>query len=264
MADSPLVTYRGNCHCGAFKFTVKLPELKTVYACDCSLCSRNAYLWARPELKAHFVVEKGEGALKDYVWGNRTMAHKFCPTCGTSVMCYKNDQPESETILINVRALADIDLEALQVEMTHGGALEPLYRPPQHEVAAPTDPSVVAYTGNCHCGAVAYTLHSTPLSLVKSCNCSICSRDGVAWIYPQQKSLTVHSQDSLVEYTYGRFRTYHAFCGTCGVAVWERFQADPPRTDIGLNVRTMNGLDWSTLTVEMLDRKDLPPLYKRF
>jgi len=35
-----LHTYHGNCHCGAFKFAVKLPEVKDVYACNCSICVR--------------------------------------------------------------------------------------------------------------------------------------------------------------------------------------------------------------------------------
>jgi hypothetical protein len=73
--------------------------------------------------------------------------------------------------------------------------------------------------------------------------------------------MSIHSQDTVLEYTYGRHRTMHAFCGNCGVAVWERF-LDPARKDLGLNVRTMNGVDWSTLTVEMLDRKGLLPLYE--
>ena len=40
MAEEALKTYHGNCHCGAFQFSVKLPELKQVYACDCSICTK--------------------------------------------------------------------------------------------------------------------------------------------------------------------------------------------------------------------------------
>lgn len=35
-----LHTYHGNCHCGAFRFAVQLPELKDVHACNCSICVR--------------------------------------------------------------------------------------------------------------------------------------------------------------------------------------------------------------------------------
>ncbi len=40
MADQEPKTYHGACHCGAFKFSVKLPELKKVSACGCSICSK--------------------------------------------------------------------------------------------------------------------------------------------------------------------------------------------------------------------------------
>ena len=32
--------YSGNCHCGAVKFRLKIPELKEVYQCSCSHCTR--------------------------------------------------------------------------------------------------------------------------------------------------------------------------------------------------------------------------------
>ena len=35
-----LHTYHGNCHCGAFRFAVRLPEVRDVYACNCSICVR--------------------------------------------------------------------------------------------------------------------------------------------------------------------------------------------------------------------------------
>ncbi|KAJ6551045.1 hypothetical protein DFH09DRAFT_417963 [Mycena vulgaris] len=38
--SAPLIEYRGNCHCGAFKFTFKATELKLAFACDCSICSK--------------------------------------------------------------------------------------------------------------------------------------------------------------------------------------------------------------------------------
>ena len=40
MAEPTFHTYHGNCHCGAFKFSVQLPELKEAHACNCSICSK--------------------------------------------------------------------------------------------------------------------------------------------------------------------------------------------------------------------------------
>lgn len=35
-----LKLYHGNCHCGSFKYSVKIPELKRATTCNCSICSR--------------------------------------------------------------------------------------------------------------------------------------------------------------------------------------------------------------------------------
>lgn len=35
-----LKTYKGNCHCGNFKFSIKIPEVKKVRSCNCSICTR--------------------------------------------------------------------------------------------------------------------------------------------------------------------------------------------------------------------------------
>jgi hypothetical protein len=79
-ATPELKTYYGNCHCGAFKFNVKLPELKSVLECNCSICSRKGYQWVFPSA-GNFTVEKGEGTLKDYEFGPCTMAHKVFQLC---------------------------------------------------------------------------------------------------------------------------------------------------------------------------------------
>lgn len=38
--DKELKEYHGNCHCGAVRFSVKIPELKEVSHCNCSHCTR--------------------------------------------------------------------------------------------------------------------------------------------------------------------------------------------------------------------------------
>ena len=43
--DSPKHTYKGQCHCGANKFTltlaVPIEEVPSVMSCNCSICQRN-------------------------------------------------------------------------------------------------------------------------------------------------------------------------------------------------------------------------------
>ena len=72
-----LKTYYGNCHCGAFKFSVNLPELKLVNECNCSICFKKGYKWVFPGA-GQFNIEKGYGVLKDYEFGPCSMAHKVC------------------------------------------------------------------------------------------------------------------------------------------------------------------------------------------
>ena len=70
-----LKTYYGNCHCGAFKFSIKIPELKSVEECNCSICLKKGYLWIFRDFNS-FEVERGEGTLKDYEFGPRKLTHK--------------------------------------------------------------------------------------------------------------------------------------------------------------------------------------------
>ncbi|KAJ7912422.1 glutathione-dependent formaldehyde-activating enzyme [Mycena leptocephala] len=251
------IEYRGNCHCGAFKYTFKAPEIKQAFACTCSICSKNGYLWAFPS-KDDFKVVKGDedSTLKSYEFGKRTLVHKFCPTCGTSVMGRSVDG----RFAINIRALADVDLGSLTVATSDGAALKPHYQIPEPVATGPVPEGTTVYHGSCHCGAVGYTLLSPEkISTVNDCDCSICSRDGALWTYPETTVVTFNGLDSLAEYTFANKVVYHGFCTICGVAIRERFLED---TDMALNVRTMNGLDLATVKVEKGDGKSMLPAYE--
>jgi hypothetical protein len=96
-----LKTYKGNCHCGAFKFTVQLPELTSINECNCSICFKKGYKWVFPGAGC-FNVTKGGGSMKEYKFGPKTMAHMFCPTCGTSVLGKREGVPPGMDIGVNV------------------------------------------------------------------------------------------------------------------------------------------------------------------
>jgi len=106
MSTPELKTYQGNCHCGAVKFHVKLPEVKTVTACNCSICFKKSYLWIFAD-PGNLTFERGEDALKSYEFREKAFSHKvwplgrmslkmitepqqFCPNCGTGVMAVTN------------------------------------------------------------------------------------------------------------------------------------------------------------------------------
>ncbi|KAF8190407.1 Mss4-like protein [Mycena galopus ATCC 62051] len=235
-------SYPGSCHCGAFKFTVGLPDLNHISSCNCRLCYRNAYLWANPASKEDFAVVQ-ESSLKEYRHGTNT--HKFCPTCGTSILCCNAE--DGEIISVNVRALAEIDPDSLSTKVTPCGVAD---TPPNSAKPSSQD----GLHANCHCGAISYTLHSTPKA-TKSCNCSICSRDGVLWTYPLIADVTVHTQESLVEYSFGRKLIVHGFCGICSVHVWEKFFKPEKVHTIGLNVRAIDGFNFTELPTKVHNGK---------
>ncbi|KAJ6548824.1 Mss4-like protein [Mycena capillaripes] len=257
MSDAPQpIEYRGNCHCGAFKFTFKTPPLKQAPTCNCSICSKIAYIWAFPVTPENFTIVKGDedSTLKSYCFGKGTLAHKFCPTCGTSVMCRSAGGMSG----INVH----VDLWSLPVVMSDRAGAEPLYKVPAPVEVGDVPEGSTVYNGSCHCGAVRYTLVSPDkITQATDCDCSICSRDGALWTYPPITAVTYEGLDSLTEYTFGIGTTYHGFCKHCGVAIRERFDL-PGDTTTALNVRTINGLDMSALELEKDDGKSLPPPYE--
>lgn len=71
-----LKTYHGNCHCAAFKFSVKLPELKSGMVCACSICAKKGYIFASIGPNAEFTIERGEDVLKGYFFAGKKYAHK--------------------------------------------------------------------------------------------------------------------------------------------------------------------------------------------
>jgi len=82
-----LTHYKANCHCGTVTYTVNIPSLtdQKVISCTCSICSVNGYLNVHAE-RQEVIFRSGYDHLKTYAFGKMRMWHKFCPTCGSSVM----------------------------------------------------------------------------------------------------------------------------------------------------------------------------------
>ncbi|KAJ7248379.1 Mss4-like protein [Mycena rebaudengoi] len=259
MSETPLVDYPGNCHCGAFKFILKVPKLEKVLVCNCSICSRNGYQWAFPARPEDLVMIKGDEntTLKGYDFGNRGMTHKFCPTCGTSILVRVHAQ---NSIGVNVRALTDADTFALDENPFDGAALKPAYEAPKPVDIDPVDKSVQVHTGNCHCGAVKYALQTdSPVTSALGCNCSICYRDAALWIFPLKTLVTAQdTTNALVGYTFGPKKLAHEFCGICGVSLFGRSEGPT----LGINVRTINGIALAELQLKKHDGKATLPLYE--
>lgn len=66
MEDERSTPYRGNCHCGRYRFELSLPgNIKTAMACTCSLCVVKGYLWIMPP-EGSFRVIRDDGRLQEY------------------------------------------------------------------------------------------------------------------------------------------------------------------------------------------------------
>jgi hypothetical protein len=101
---SELTRYCANCHCGVVTCSFLIPSLAhlKVVECDCSVCARNGYLLVHPK-RNEVVFHTGYDHLHSYLFGNKTMTHQFCPTCGSSFLVdYHGNRLGIDVLGINV------------------------------------------------------------------------------------------------------------------------------------------------------------------
>jgi hypothetical protein len=121
-------------------------------------------------------------------------------------------------------------------------------------------------TGSCHCGALAWTFDGMPES-VTACNCTLCRRYGVLWIYDYEgERIRLHGPSTV----YSRKDSAKPaleihFCPSCGcVAAWRGLQVDANgRRRIAVNLRLANPDPVAHLPIDHFDGletfDDLPP-----
>ncbi|KAI3329883.1 glutathione-dependent formaldehyde-activating, GFA [Ustulina deusta] len=116
MSSDPLASsnkYDANCHCGMVRFSVTTQDLKssTIVSCNCSICTKNGYLFVYPKCK-DVVFVSGEFHMASYRFGNEKKRHKFCPTCGTSILIDFSGSDrdiEREVTAINIRTFVEVE-----------------------------------------------------------------------------------------------------------------------------------------------------------
>ncbi|QQR68325.1 MAG: GFA family protein [Alphaproteobacteria bacterium] len=115
------MNYTGSCHCGQVRFAVEA-EIKDVMACNCSICSKRGYLLIFvPE--AQFALHSGDAALSDYQFGERSIHHLFCKTCGVGAFGKGAGPDGAVMVAVNVRCLDDVDISAFPVTPFDGKSL---------------------------------------------------------------------------------------------------------------------------------------------
>lgn len=76
MAEDKRRLYRGSCQCGFFVYETQMPEITSVYYCNCSLCVKKGYLWIFPGQKNIKILRGNEDKLTSYKFGPKKLSHK--------------------------------------------------------------------------------------------------------------------------------------------------------------------------------------------
>ena len=100
----------GGCHCGAVRFTAKLPDPPVpAIDCNCSICRMTGFLHVMVP-HADFTLQSGEGALTSYRFGTGAANHLFCSKCGVKSFYQPRSHPDAWSI--NVHCLDEaVDLQ---------------------------------------------------------------------------------------------------------------------------------------------------------
>ncbi|KAK0616514.1 Mss4-like protein [Immersiella caudata] len=117
------------------------------------------------------------------------------------------------------------------------------------------DTNLKTYRGNCHCTAFVYEVDIPEFKSAAECNCSICTKKGVLWIYPPTEALRIvkGSEDALTSYNFGTGIATHKFCPTCATPIMCRAPGAPPGKQLSLNVRAIQKINPWELEIIPLD-----------
>ncbi|KAJ0315500.1 hypothetical protein COL5a_011948 [Colletotrichum fioriniae] len=253
--EEPKQTYRGNCHCKTFVYEVQLPEIKSVSACNCSLCSRKGTLWVIPQRDDLRFVKGAEDDLSTYNFGPGQITHK-------------------------VRSIQDLDIFGMEKKTYDGASYGAKYEPHTHKGPGPTAEveGGKLYTGSCHCGALTVAVVSKPIDEtyedgVVECNCSICERNGYVWVYPNTDQVVLTGDDDKIgRYIFGHHILAKTFCKNCGVPITNQFNPlseeeqsnlvelaqywyERSKTRHPVNARVLDGVNVKSLKVAQIDGK---------
>jgi len=282
MASTENKEYIGHCHCEAYKFKLTMPELSGM-SCDCSICSKKAYVWAFAGPDAFELINDGE--LVSYTFGKGSLTHKFCPTCGTAVLAISQKAGEEPQKAFNVRSLDGVDVTTINAIEYKGSELGDPYDRPQYEAAElkkDLKDGQKIYTGSCHCGAVKVGVRTKPFSeqTAIECNCSLCNRNGYVSLYPPTEDFSVDGAENTTAYIWvERPHLAHKFCKTCGVPVfievvlppksatadWDPKKLAEVEKDAGgrgVNIRVLNDVEWDKMKIHKYDGRSQPTSWK--
>src|SRR5205807_9312515 len=101
---------RGGCHCGRVRFEVVAPARIEVDDCNCSLCSKTAYLHLIVPAE-RFRLLSGSEFLATYTFNTGTAKHLFCSVCGIKSFYVPRSHPDGYSV--NFRCLDAEDFRSV-------------------------------------------------------------------------------------------------------------------------------------------------------
>ena len=113
------------------------------------------------------------------------------------------------------------------------------------------------YQGSCHCGQIAFEVEGE-LTRAIDCNCSICIRKGtLLWFVARDKLHLQTPEEDTRAYTFGAHTIQHRFCPTCGIHPYGEGSDPAGNRMAAINVRCLENVDLSSLTVDHYDGRAL-------
>jgi len=112
-----LITYKGECHCGAVSFEVDYKNAALVQECNCSICSLSGFL--------HLIVPgnqfrllRGKQQLVQYRFNTGIAKHSFCRVCGIKPFYVPRSNPDGYSV--NFRCLDASEFSEVNIEPFDG------------------------------------------------------------------------------------------------------------------------------------------------
>lgn len=122
--------------------------------------------------------------------------------------------------------------------------------------AKPSSTDEKEYVGGCHCKKFRYKFFWRSFDdgthEICTCNCSICAIKGLLYAHMDASAfeLTSGKLDELTNYKFHKQVFDRYFCPVCGV---EMFEVKPSENMVGVNVRTVDGVDLDKLKLKTFD-----------
>lgn len=112
----------------------------------------------------------------------------------------------------------------------------------------------MSYTGSCHCGAIAFTVHADIPDTAMSCNCSHCQRKGLLLTFIPADQFTLdRGDDALTDYLFNKHAITHRFCKTCGCQPFAEGKGKDGAETRAINLHCVPAADPDTLNIQHFD-----------